>query len=254
MSKTTTQLHRQLEPLSASSHAGLRWGAPTSFGFATGVTRLPMCAGEALQVATALPFVFERQTDGRFQLVVLCAVFSDRNALIGTDGRWMAGYQPAVLRGYPFGWLQDDAGRLAAALDVASPNVSRGHGEPLWQEPGRLSHHTAEMIAFLGTVVQDFETTRVLTSQIVDHGLLRNDLLIDGGEQGSRRHTDLRVVKADALSALPDAALRDLHNTGALALLYLHQASQAHMGRLFQIEQARQNDEAPPALDFSLFG
>lgn len=248
-------LYRLLQPLGTEGHAGLRWSGPTIHGFASEATRLPMCAAEALHVAAVLPFVFERQPNGQFQPVVLCSVFSDRNMLIGPDGRWTVGYQPAVLRGYPFGWLRTEAGQLSPALDVASPNVSRNHGEPLWLDSGQLSPRTAEIVGFLTSVAQDFERTAILTKQIADLGLLQNDLVIDGGERGAHRYSDLRVVKAEAVSALPDSALRELHTTGALSLLYLHHSSQNHLLRLFQIEQARQAAEVAPApLDLSLFG
>ncbi|MBK7509056.1 MAG: SapC family protein [Comamonadaceae bacterium] len=63
----------------------------------------PSSRPEASRAAGSLPLAFWKRQDS-FELVAVTGLEPHRSLMVASNGQWLAGYVPAVLRAHPF-WL-----------------------------------------------------------------------------------------------------------------------------------------------------
>jgi len=253
-----------LVPLSLQRHAGRGWRRFTGYAFAAGTPLVPLVGAELAKALHAFPIAFQQQAKG-FTPVAVLGLDPDRNLFVTEDGRWLGGYVPARLRGYPFVQAQSGDGRAVLCVDEDSGLLTDATaGEPVFADDGTLSAPMQAIAGFLTEVERSRLHTAAATAKLAESGLIVPWSLEVALVGTRRRVTGLYTVDEAALNGLSDAAFVALRRDGALRLAYAQLFSQAHISLLEQLadahakgdEQRRQRladsfvDDTPEDLSF----
>ncbi|WP_404342574.1 SapC family protein [Vreelandella venusta] len=194
----------------------------------------------------------------RYVAVALLAVEQSQNLYVHPDGRWLGGYVPASLRGYPFSLLPDEHGQRVLCIDAEQLTDAADLGQPLFDEHGHPSTAVAKQLDFH----KYCEANRQRTQQAVD-ALQQADVLhpwpleVNQGEgETSRKIEGLYRIDEKALNTLEATTYATLQGAPmALAhaqLFSAHQLSQLTERARFHAQHASQ--EVPENLDSVLDG
>jgi SapC len=191
-------------------------------------------------VCREYPIVFVdagKDADGHAEVAPLAVIglAPGENLMLGSDGRWAARYVPAMLRAYPLGLARIDGERYSVCVDAGADALSEAEGERLFDDAGEPSAYLANQRRFLEEIERETQRTRQFGRRLLDLDLLRpmrfdatlpdgNTLSVDG----------FFTVDDQKLSALPDAAVVDLHRSGLLALIDAHRISLGLMRTLVE--------------------
>ncbi|WP_322529111.1 SapC family protein [Salinicola sp. LHM] len=245
--------------LSRTRHTDSHFLPRQGYAFAADRQVTPILLAELGKLLPHYPLGFVQQGD-QFQPVALLGL-SGPNRYLHPDGRWMADYVPAGLRGYPFTLANAEDNQQVLCIDhdhiQEEPNDSVS--EALFDDEGSLSQRVQQTLDFL----QQCESNRQLTIRacqtLGELGLIEPwPLQIGRGED----QTPLQVqglfrINEKALNALEPTAFADLRKHGALALAYAQLFSLNQLHQLIEREKfhARQQPAQSPNgnLD-SLFG
>lgn len=229
--------------LSATAHRHEGWLKYADYSFAQHESLLPLVADELPHALATMPIGFRKTEKGRFELVGVMSLEAQQNLFVHPDGRWIGGYKPAVLRGYPFRLLpEQDGERLVLCFDDESglriQNVNQ-QGESFFAENGELSPLLAKILDFL----TQYEKQRRLVQQGVD-ALAKQQLIIpwEIKVQDNDNVTPLeglyRVDEA-ALHELPSIAFDSLNKRNAISVAYAQLFSQHRISVLSRLYQLR---------------
>jgi len=239
-------------PVTPSRHAAMRWRRFASYAFAADRAVIPLVGAELGRAAVAFPVAFLRQGES-FVPVAVLGVESNRNLFVGEDGRWLGGYVPAALRGYPFVLVRTEDGRHALCVDEASGLVSDGpEGERFFEADGTPSTAMSQVLDFLTKVEQSRAVTAGACAALQARKLIEPWRITLKSREGERRLEGLFRVNESALNALDDEAFLTLRKAGALPIAYAQLLSMQQR-RLLEAVSAH----APPvqpesALDLSV--
>jgi len=224
------------QPVTQASHGARRLRQPAGYQFAATQTYARLLAYEMAAVLTNQPMAFVRSND-EFVPVAVQSLHAGRNLYVSPDGRWLAGYLPAVYRLYPFILGEQADGRLVLCVDEDSDRLSDTEGEPLFDSEGRNT-------ATLDTVVkqvQQFAGQQQATARVCE-GLARHQLLVPWeiklrteGVAEPATVQGLYRVDETALNALPDDAFLELRRLGALQVAWCQLLSMRHLPLLQQL-------------------
>lgn len=178
------------------------------------------------------------------------------NAYLAPDGRWLAPYVPATLRGYPFALANAEDGSRILAIDADRLSDA---GDTLFTEDGETSDTVQATLDFLQQCEKNRITTQQATARLAEHGLIAPwDLAVPTDADGGTPVKLDGVYRVDEakLNQLDGNALADLKGA-PLALAYAQMFStgqhKALADRLqFQARHAEQG-EVPESVD-SVFG
>ncbi len=227
---TTIQLITQ------ERHANLRWKAPANYLFAAGSAVVPLAAAELAAAVPAMPIAFLADGDG-YVLSALMGVQDGVNLYVAPDGRWLGSYVPAALRGYPFRLArQNDEAVLC--IDEASGLVDAA-GERFFEEDGKPAQKIAGMLQFLVQAERSRMQATMACTALQKHKVLAPWPLTLRGAQGEQTVNGLFKVDEAALNALPGDALRELADSGALAVAYSQLLSMHQLPLLSKLVQVR---------------
>ena len=211
-------------PLSAARHAQVSLDATTSYAFSAGVNAVPLMAVELLRAATEYAVVFTAAGDDVLPAAVL-GVKNDQNLYLSADAKWQAKYIPAFIRRYPFVFsTSEDKKTLTLCIDESHAGVNReGRGQRLFDDDGKPSTYTQNVLKFLQEYQAQFERTRLFGRHLKELGLLepmQATVTTPKGEQ--LRLGSFMAASRAKLRALDGEALSKLARTDELELLYLH--------------------------------
>lgn len=242
-------LHRQPVALDREVHRTLkiRPGAP-DWSVAAGLNAYFVAAVEFADLCKEFALVFVRagkdESGGR-PLVAPVAVFGlAQGENLFVDGtRWRADHMPAQLRAYPFATAQVDAQRRVLCIDRAWAGFSDTEGTPLFDADGQEGPTLREMHALLDRLEGETQRTRAFCDRLLALDLLR-DMRFDATlPDGSKLGVDgFLAVDEQRFAALDDATVVELHRSGVLALITLHQVS---LGNLRRLVERRRRAAAP---------
>ena len=189
------------------------------------------------------------------ELVSLHATTSGENWCVAPDGRWLAGYIPAVLRAAPFRLVKSDdpEGRSVLCVDELSPLLTKAQASesdrtsPLFNADGSLSDFTRSQLDFIAKVTNNHLATKDILQKISQENILVSwsASAMRGGQNLEMRN--LLVVDENAFNALPDEAFLRLRHAGALPLIYSHLLSLSQVENLQRLarfyDQAQKHSE-----------
>jgi hypothetical protein len=248
------QLHRQPVPLDREAHRALRVKPLDDWGVAGRMNSVFVSVMEFVEACREYPIVFVRAGTGpngapEVAPVAVFGLSAEENLFL--DGpRWRGHYVPAVLRLYPFAIGRIDAQSFAICIDTAWPGLSTSEGTPLFDDKGELTDFAKGILAQMETYEGEVQRTRQVCEQLMAHGLLR-DMRFDVNTPDGKNFAveGFLTVDEDKYRALPDAAVLELHRSGALALLNSHMVSLRNMRRLaeWKVQRLSNGQAAQPA-------
>jgi SapC len=196
-----------------------------------GMNALFITAVEFGDICRDYPIVFVeagQSADGQREVapMAVLGLQQGENLMLGADGAWAARYSPAMLRAYPLGLAQLDAGNYAVCIDAQADALSDVEGERLFNDAGEPTAYLEGQRKFVEEIEREAQRTRLLGRRLLELELLRpmrfDATLPDGQTLAVEGFLAIDEAK---LAALPDAAVVDLHKTGVLSLIHAHQIS-----------------------------
>ena len=210
-------------PVNRGSHTGKAWLRYTSYRFAAERPWIPIVAAELAKATLAMPVAFVEE-NGALHLVAVMSLEPGKNQFVAPDGRWIGGYIPAALRGYPFALLlpvgaqepimcvDEDSGLI---VDAGTPGA-----ELFFDDEGAPAPALKTVLDFLSQV----ETNRAATSRAVTTlaaaSILMPWLIQVNTPEGPKSVTGLQRIDEERLNALDDKGFLDLRAAGGLAVAY----------------------------------
>ena len=218
--------------LNAARHGSLRVqpqadGAGRRFAL-LGLSELAVAAAD-------FPLCLAKEAEtGRFNLIALFSLTEPRN-LFWHEGGWRATYLPRSAATAPF--LLDPAGDCGLAIDEQSIAIAPA-GVALFEE-GAPSEYLVDTQRLLAEIVDDIARAQAMVDSFARHRLVRPLTLLFRDEDG-REHqlAGLYTIGSEALRALDERAVLELHRADWLGAAAIIAASLAQVERLRQLHNA----------------
>lgn len=216
----------QFTAVTRDRHADKAWRRHTSYAFAGGDAVLPLVAFELTHAVMTLPVAFVKQY-GRYVLMAVLSLTPGRNLFVAPDGRWLGGYVPAVLRGYPFRLLRPE-GSAESVLCVDEQSglvVEAGQGEAFLTPEGVLGDGLTQVLDFLGQIERNRAATEAAVAALAEADVIEPWPLTQGNGGATVPVIGLHRISEDRFNALDDETLLTLRRAGALPIVYLQMLS-----------------------------
>lgn len=185
------------------------------------------------------PIVFRKSAAGAFEPVALFG-FQEGENLFLRDGGWDATDVPLAVERLPF-LIGASGPELMVHVDLDSPRVSRGEGEPVFLPHGGNTDFLERMNSTLLALHQGMQDVAGFAAALVQHELLESfvfDIELDDGSQN--RLAGFYTIHEERLAMLDGAVLERLNRAGYLAAIYYALASLSNFRALI----ARKNRHA----------
>ncbi|MTK64410.1 MAG: SapC family protein [Methanobacterium sp.] len=216
---------------------GKSWSKPANYLFAAKMPVAPVLVAEVAAAAAAMPLAFSPQGSD-FGLVAVLGLSADHNLYVAPDGRWMAGYIPAVVRGYPFRIGNGDDGQRLLCIDAAMVSERRtGAGEPFFDDEGRMTAETHAAAEGLSRQSSNMDQTASVCALLQERGLIVPWDVVVQSDAGNRKIEGLFRIDEQALNNLSDEQFVALRKNGGLLLAYSQLLSMHHLATLGQLAQ-----------------
>lgn len=226
-----------LTTLSLERHRALRIRGRTSFNFARHDVMVTIGFEELPKAAASLPIGFV-EVDGLFETAALLGLAPACNLFVAPDGRWIGGYIPERLRAYPFQIARlDGVGSIMAIDETCDRLVKDGDGTALFDETGQ----TTELLQRAKRILDSIESGAALMSGACE-ALRRYNLFRPWNIEvmsGSRTHKLKGMFRIDegAFRRLPAEKLKEVQESGGLAVAYCHFLSIQHLKKLARLSE-----------------
>jgi len=249
-------LYSRPEPLNAQAHQGLgvrRIDRP--FGFAAAANVVPVVVTEFPQVALSCPIIF---AGDKYQPLAVMGLNAGQNLYVGDNGLFQTGvYIPAYVRRYPFVLAADEKREnMVVCIDRDAPMVGDLPDLALFDSAGQPTDYTKGCIEFCNNFEVEVRRTESFVGLLRDLDLFETKAANftpfnpDGTAAGPPQLVaEYYAVSEEKLKALPDAKLRELMDTGALAQIYAHLTSLFGWDRLINLSMLRNAQPAPANLN-----
>ncbi|MGH8062296.1 MAG: SapC family protein [Pseudoxanthomonas sp.] len=170
------------------------------------------------------PIVFRKDAQGTLSPVALLGFEEGQNLFLDGE-RWDAHYLPLAIERQPFliGRGNDE---LTVHIDLDSPRVGGGGGQPLFREHGGNTDYLDRIASVLLTLHNGLERVPAFVDALLAHELLESfvlDIELDDGPVS--RLAGYYTINEDRLRALDAAALGELHAAGYLEPAFMAVAS-----------------------------
>ena len=207
---------------------------------------------EFRNVQAFYPILFQQDGQGGYYPVALFGFQEKENLFLDEQG-WQAAYIPAMVRREPFliGFQDSqEPGRPARtrvlSLDLEHPQVSREHGEPLFQPLGGRTPFLEDAADLLETIYAGIEHNRAFVRALVEHDVLEAVTLEIVLRDGSRNQLiGYHCLSEEKVHELSGAVLGEFNREGYLMPMFMVLASMANVQRL--VELKNRTLEAEPA-------
>lgn len=242
--------------LSRQQHAHQRLQRRRGYAFCATHTTAPVALAELGKAVAHYPIAFHYQ-GGHVAPVALLG--TTINLYVAPDGRWLGGYVPASLRGYP---LRVKAqGPQQVALEVAEGYLSDTDGEAIFTDEGELTEAINPAFKFL-VASEKSRQQAVMAAQALANAqvLVPWPLSVTQPDGSTFTFSSLYQVDEKALHGLDDATFA--HLKGApLQLAYAQQLAVSQLSELgkraelhAKLAEQPTPDDVPENLDSVLDG
>lgn len=247
-------------PISRESHARFHWHKTNNLKFIENQGYISIFLEELHHTISTLPIAFiPREFDqstnqpSAFELVALTALTPNKNLFVTPDGKWLGGYRPAAVRGYPFKLLEEPGkNRLVLCFDQDSGLITESdehNSESFFNDEGELSDTLKKTVTFLQMCERSRQATQAAVNLLNEHALIQPwQLQISSGDGDATQVKGLYRIDEKALNSLPADALKDLQMNHSLAIAYAQLYSQPRIsgfGRLQELHaKLQQADNA----------
>jgi hypothetical protein len=238
--------------LSRQQHAYQRLKRRHGYGFCATHTTAPMALAELGKVAAHYPLAFQYQNG---HVVPVALLGTTTNLYVAPNGRWLAGYVPASLRGYPLRVTAQ--GPQQVALEVAAEYLADTDGEAIFTEEGELTDAVKPAFQFLVSSEKSRQQAVMAAQALANANVLVPwPLTVTQPDGSSFTYSSLYQVDEKALHALDDATFA--HLKGApLQLAYAQQlavSQLSELGKRAQLQAKLAEQQAPDNVPENLDG
>tara|TARA_R100001377_G_scaffold81364_1_gene60824 strand:+ start:3743 stop:4516 length:774 start_codon:yes stop_codon:yes gene_type:complete len=239
-------------PLTRTDHSDSHWKPRDGFHFASAQLYVSISTIELNKLLPhyVLGFI---EVGERFEAVALLGIGGKQNLYINSDGKWLGGYTPAALRGYPFVLAENgDNGKILCIEEShLSTNVD---DNPVFDADGEVGEETGKMFEFLTHCVEQQIKTRSAVKSLAEAGLIEEwpiKVRIESRENEIELKGFFRINES-ALNQLKAEKVGHLRNYGALPLAYAQLFSMSQLEQLAQRAKfiGEQLNEANVNIDF----
>ena len=230
--------------ISAATYGAKRWLRYTGYAFAMRESVFPLALAELAKAAMSLPIGFIAQSDS-FVPAAVMSLQPEKNLFIAADGRWIHGYIPAAVRGYPFRLANTTDGRQVLCIDEDSGLVNNGpDGEAFFDDDGKLVQALRDIMDFLVQTEQSRQVVARACAILHKHHLIQHWPIIHQTASGERKIDGLFRIDEAALNQLAADALFEVRNAGGLHIAYCQLLSMQHLPALGELTAAHAKTEA----------
>lgn len=232
-----------IQIVSRQRHSQVRWQAVENYLAVAQDAVVPLVMAELPKAQATMPLAFVVTGEGdsaQYVPVAVLGLGAGRNLWVAPDGRWLGAYIPAAYRSRPFLLANTEQGQQVLCIeeDIGLPGGDAGaKGEAFFTEAGEPAPAVATMLHFLTEV----ETSRAATARICAvlqrHNLFQPWPISVQTEAGNQPLSGLFRINEAAFNALPAEALLQIHEAGALALVFCQLLSMQHLPRLGELAQ-----------------
>lgn len=228
--------YKRLTAVSSTAHTDLNIEA-NDYRFAESANVIPVGVSEFSQLLSHYPIVFIK-SDAGYTPVSVVGTEAGQNLFVDDGGKWLAPYLPAYVRRYPFtvASVSEQSKSLTVCIDETYTGCNReGRGDALFNEDKSQTEYLQKTSQFLQQFELDFRRNKLFTEKLVELDLLESTeaTFIPEGAKKGRKLDGFFVVNRERLKQLDQADVQELHQSGALELIYLHLASLARFSALF---------------------
>jgi hypothetical protein len=215
--------------LDNNTHRDLRVVTTRGAAWGDDVMTTPVFLSEFRNVQAHYPIVFQAADNGPgMQPVALLGLRNGENLFLDAHG-WGAAYIPLALERGPF-MIGRGGDQLTIHVDLDSPRIGRGEGEPAFLPHGATSEYLDRINTVLGAVHHGVEAIPAFVAALLRHELLESFVLdIEAADGSQNRLAGFHTINEERLAALDGPALAELHGPGWLAAIYMVFASTAHL-------------------------
>jgi hypothetical protein len=216
-------------PLDNNTHRDLRVITTRGAAWGDDVMTTPVFIVEFRDVQAHYPIVFQQADNGPgLQPVALLGLRSGENLFLEPHG-WDANYIPLALERGPF--MIGRAGtELTIHVDLDSPRIGRGEGEPVFLPHGATTDYLESMNSVLFALHQGVEGVAPFVAALLRHDLLESFVMdVEAADESQNRLAGFHTINEEKLRALDAEALAELHAKGYLAAIFMAVASITHM-------------------------
>jgi two-component sensor histidine kinase len=221
-------------PLDNNTHRDLRIVTARGAAWGDDVMTTPVFLSEFRSAQASYPIVFQPADNGPgMQPVALLGLRSGENLFLDAHG-WDATYIPLALERGPF-MIGRTADQLMIHVDIDSPRIGRGEGEPVFLPHGATTEYLERVNAVLGAIHHGVETMPAFVAALLRHELLESFVVdIEAADGSQNRLAGFHTIHEERLAALDAASIAELHGAGYLSAIYMVLASTAHLRDLIE--------------------
>lgn len=191
--------------------------------------------GEFRNIQAHYPIVFQKQADGSgYQPLALLGLKEGENLFL-RDGRWDAPYLPLSIERQPFLIGFDEQGEPLVHVDLDSPRLGSGEGEPVFLPHGGTTEYLERISSVLQALHEGVQRTPAFIAALLRHELLEPFALeFERADGTAQRWSGCHAIHEERLARLPAAAVGELHAEGHLLDIYMAVASVARFRDLVE--------------------
>lgn len=222
-------------------HAQLRIARGHGAAYGDAVNQVALFLPEFEEAQRDYPILFLRGEDGLLQAVAILGLDRDENLFLEGDGRWVAGYIPAMARRGPFliGFAQ---GEPVIHVDLDHPRVTRadGSGDPVFLPQGGQAPALERALDALRAIHFGNEASGTMTALFDELGLAEPvSLDVQVSDRHSYSFNDYLAITHEKIAGLDGTALAKLNQAGFLMPAIFAASSLANINRLIARKRAR---------------
>ena len=252
----------ELTAINPEQHAKKVWKQAATYTFAAADAVVPLVGAELTKAIPLMPVGFVKHEAG-YQLVAITSLQRGQNLYVAPDGKWLGGYIPAALRGYPFQLAQHEgAGEFILCINEASGLVVENteDGNAFFDDQDQPTQGIKDILNFLTQIKASRDVTEGAVNVLADAGLITPwEINLKQGEKVVPVKGLFRVDEA-ALNKLDDENFLTLRKAGGLAIAYAQLFSMNQLATLERLgklrgqilEQQAANSKASNLTGFSL--
>ena len=214
-------------------HKDLRIDTRRSAALGDGVGFAATFPAEFRDLQAYYPIVFRKDAQGTLSPIALLGFEEGQNLFLEGE-HWDAHYLPLAIERQPFliGRGNDE---LTVHIDLDSPRVGTGDGQPLFREHGGNTDYLDRIASVLLTLHNGLERVPAFVDALLAHDLLESfalDVQLDDGSQN--RLAGYYTINEDRLRGLGAEALGQLHAAGHLEPVFMALASVSNFRDLIE--------------------
>jgi hypothetical protein len=202
----------ELAAITPERHAKKVWKHVTDYAFVAEDAGIPLVGAELSTAALAMPIGFIK-IDAGYQLVAITSLQPGTNLYVAPDGKWLGGYIPAALRGYPFQLAQQEgSGEFILCINESSGLVVEDvdDGNAFFDDQDQPTQGIKDILNFLIKIKANRDVTQGAVNALADAGLITPwQINLKQGE---------KVVPVKGLYSVDEAALNKLDDEDFLAV------------------------------------